>query len=68
MKVRRFFLPNVRKNGQYAAKAYSLSLCDITGTLDDVIIGCIPEENKGVTGSHIFALMMEVKNSLNHIV
>ena len=61
------FILNVRKNGQYAAEAYSLSLCDTTGTLDDIIIGCIPEPKKGVTGSHIFALMMEVeKQSRSH--
>ena len=42
-------------------------MCDTTGTLDDDIIGCIPEEKKGVTGSHIFALMMEVeKQSKSH--
>ena len=61
------YILNVRKNGQYAAEAYSLSLCDTTGTLDDVIIGCIPEAKKGVTGSYIFALMMEVeKQSKSH--
>lgn len=62
------YILNVRRNDQYAAEAYSLSLCDTTGTLDDIIIGCIPEAKKGVTGNHIFALMMEVEKSLDYIV
>ena len=52
---------SVRKNNLYAAEAYSLNLCDTTGALDDIIIGCIPEAKKGVTGNHIFALMLEIE-------
>lgn len=55
------YIVAVRRNNQYAAEAYSLNLCDTTGRLDDVIIGCIPEAKKGITGNHIFALMLEVE-------
>lgn len=55
------YILTVRKNNQYAAEAYSLNLCDTTGALDDIIIGCIPEAKKGVTGNHIFALMLEIE-------
>ena len=55
------YILTVRKNNQYAAEAYSLNLCDTTGVLDDINIGCIPEAKKGVTGSHIFALMLEIE-------
>jgi len=49
---------NVRKNRQYA---FNLCICDTTGTLEDVVIGYIPETKKRVTGSHIFALMLVVE-------
>ena len=55
------YILSVQKNNRYAAEAYSLNLCDTTGALDDVIIGCIPEAKKGVTGNHIFALMLEIE-------
>ena len=55
------YILSVRKNNRYAAEAYSLNLCDTTGALDDIIIGCIPEAQKGVTGYHIFALMLEIE-------
>ena len=44
-----------------------MNLCDTTGELDDVVVGCIPEAKKGVTGSHIFALMLEIeKQAMTH--
>ena len=55
------YILSVRKNNRYAAEAYSLNLCDTTGALDDIIIGCILEAKKGVTGNHIFALMLEIE-------
>ena len=55
------YILSVQKNNRYAAEAYSLNLCDTTGALDDIIIGCIPEAQKGVTGNHIFALMLEIE-------
>ena len=53
------YILNARKNRQYAAEPYNLCFCDTTGTLKDVVIGCIPEAKKGVTGSHIFALILD---------
>jgi len=56
------YILSVRKNRQYAAEAYSLCFCATTGTLEDVVIGCIPEAKKGITGSHIlFAIMLDVE-------
>jgi len=52
---------NVRQKKLYSAEAYSLNLSDTTGLLSDIIIGIIPEATKGVTGSHIFSLMMAVE-------
>ena len=51
----------MRQNSHYAAEAYSFSLCDTTGTQDDVIVGSIPKAKKGVTGSHVLALMMNLE-------
>ena len=47
------YILTVRKNHRYAAEAYSLCFCDTTGTLEDVVIRCIPEAKKGITGSRI---------------
>ena len=59
------YIITVRKNNQYAAEAYSLNLCDTTRSLDDVIIGCIQESKKGITGNHIFASMLEIEKQAN---
>lgn len=57
---------HVRQHGLYAAEAYSFNLSDTTGNLPDMLIGSIPESKKGITGSHILALMFEVeKRSFN---
>ena len=55
------YVSKVRQDKLYAAEAYSLNLSDTTGRLSDVIIGIIPEATKGVTGNHIFGLMMAVE-------
>ena len=52
---------HVRQHGLYAAEAYSFNLSDTTGKLPDILIGSIPEAKKGVTGSHLLALMFEVE-------
>lgn len=63
----RHYIFNVRENWLYAAEAYSLNLSDTTGLLSDIVIGVIPEATKGITGAHIFSLMMEVeKHSEKH--
>ena len=49
-----------RHNTQYAAEAYSFNLSDTTGNLADVLIGSIPQPHSGVTGNHIFTMMLEV--------
>lgn len=57
-KVQEYIL-SVGADNRYAAEAYSFDWVDTTGKLPDKIIGSIPEAKSGVTGSHIFALMLE---------
>lgn len=56
------YISKVRANDLYAAEAYSIDFVDTTDKLSDMLIGSIPEAKNGVTGLHIFALMMEVEN------
>ena len=55
------YVLSVRHKKQYAAEAYSFNLSDTTGKLADVLIGSIPQPHSGVTGDHIFAMMLEVE-------
>ena len=55
------YISNVRQKNRYAAEAYSFNITDTTGTLSDMLIGSIPEAKKGVTGGHIFGIMMEIE-------
>ena len=55
------YVSKVRQENLYAAEAYSLNLSDTSGVLNDIIIGIIPEATKGVTGYHIFGLMMAIE-------
>ena len=55
------YVSKVRQENLYAAEAYSLNLSDTSGILNDIIIGIIPEATKGVTGYHIFGLMMAIE-------
>ena len=55
------YIFNVREKGLYAAEAYSLNLSDTTGLLSDIVKGVIPKATKGITGAHLFSLMMEVE-------
>ena len=62
------YIFNVREKGLYAAEAYSLNLSDTTGLPNDIVKGVIPEATKGITGAHLFSLMMEVeKHRVSHI-
>ena len=56
------YISKVRTNDLYAAEAYSIDFVDTTGKMNDMLIGSIPEAKNGVTGLHIFALMMQVEN------
>ena len=56
------YISKVRTNDLYAAEAYSIDFVDTTGKMSDMLIGSIPEAKNGVTGLHIFALMMQVEN------
>jgi len=49
----------VRNTGSYSAGAYSFNLSDTSGKLPDMLIGSIPEVQKGITGAYVFTLMME---------
>ena len=63
----RDYVLNVRQMGKYAPEAYSICLTDTTGKLPDLLLGSIPEAKEGVSGAHVFALMMEVeKNAAKH--
>ena len=52
----------VRSKGLYAAEAYTMDFVDTTGKFSDFVVGSIPEAKSGVTGLHIFAMMMTVEN------
>ena len=52
------YVLSVSHKKQYAAEAYSFNLSDTTGKLADVLIGSIPQPHSGVTGDHIFAMML----------
>ena len=57
----------VRKNNAYGAEAYSFNLSDTTNEYSDMLVGSFPEAHSGVTGDHIFALMLEVeKYAIRH--
>ena len=45
--------------GSYSTGAYSFNLTDTSGKLPDMLIGSIPEVQKGITGAYVFILMME---------
>ena len=61
------YILHVRSNGSYAPEAYTLCLSDTSSKLSDVLLGSIPEAKEGVTGSHVFSLMMAVeKLALKH--
>lgn len=52
---------SVRREGRYAAEAYSFDLVDTSGKLLDLLTGSIPESTSGVTASHVYAMMLEVE-------
>lgn len=52
---------SVRREGLYAAEAYSFDLVDTTGCLPDMLTGSIPEAPSGVTASHLYAIMLTVE-------
>ena len=63
----RDYVLDVRQSGSYASEAYTLCLSDTSSKLADLLVGSIPEAKEGVTGGHIFSLMMEVeKNAFRH--
>ena len=51
----------VRSKGLYAAEAYTMDFVDTTGKFSDFVVSSIPEAKSGVTGLHIFAMMMTVE-------
>lgn len=53
------YVLDVREQCAYAAEAYSFNLSDTTGKNADILTGSFPESKSGVTGDHIFALMLE---------
>lgn len=55
------YVLSVREHSSYAAEAYSFDLTDTTGMLPDILSGSIPEATRGVTASHVYALMLEVE-------
>ena len=59
-KVQQYVL-SVRREGRYAAEAYSFDLVDTSGKLPDLLTGSIPEPTSGVTASHVYAMMLEVE-------
>ena len=56
------YISKVHANDLYAAEAYSIDSVDTTGKMSDMLIGSMPEAKNGVTGLHIFALMMQLEN------
>ena len=55
------YMLHVRQYSLYVTEAYSFNLLDTIGKLLDILIGSIPESKKGVTGSHLVALMFELE-------
>ena len=55
------YVLGVRLTGSCSAEAYSFNLSDTSGKLPNMLIGSIPEAKVGITGAHVFALMMEVE-------
>jgi len=55
------YIFTVHSKGLYAAEAYTMDFVDITGKFSDFVVGTIPEAKNGVTGLHIFAMMMTVE-------
>ena len=55
----------VNAKGLYVAEAYSMDFVDTTVKLSDFIVGSIPKARSGVTGLHIFAVMMTIEKLCN---
>uniref|UniRef100_A0A1X7V256 Uncharacterized protein n=1 Tax=Amphimedon queenslandica TaxID=400682 RepID=A0A1X7V256_AMPQE len=54
-------IASVRQHCGLATEAYTFDLVDLKGEKPDMLLGSIPEATKGVTGTHIFALIMAVE-------
>ena len=60
------YVLSVRASNRLAAEAYSFDFVDTTGKLSDMLIGSIPEATSGVTGEHIYSIMIEVEKQCAH--
>lgn len=60
------YVLSVRASNRLAAEAYSFDFVDTTGKHSDMLIGSIPEATSGVTGEHIYSIMIEVEKHCAH--
>ena len=60
------YVLSVRATNRLAAEAYSFDFVDTSGKYSDMLIGSIPEATLGVTGEHIYSIMMEVEKKCEH--
>jgi CTP synthase (UTP-ammonia lyase) len=60
------YVLSVRASKRLAAEAYSFDFVDTTGKYSDMLIGSIPEATSGVTGEHIYSIMIEVEKQCAH--
>ena len=60
------YVLSVRASNRLASEAYSFDFVDTTGKYSDILIGSIPEAISGVTGDHIYSVMIEVEKQCAH--
>ena len=60
------YVLSVRALNRLAAEAHSFDFVDSTGKYSDMLIGSIPEATSGVTGEHIYSIMIEVEKQCSH--
>ncbi len=60
------YVLSVRASKRLAAEAYSFDFVDTTEKYSYMLIGSIPEATSGVTGEHIYSIMIEVEKQCAH--